>query len=94
MNLRTLPCCILALAHLHAEEPVRAVIDDTQPGFRDLSAADFTKVNSADDTWTWKDGVLHCSGQPVGVMRTTKELRNFEMVVEWSHHPAPTITCN
>ena len=38
---------------------VHAFIDDTQPGFRSLGAADFTKVNSADDTWSWKDGVLH-----------------------------------
>jgi hypothetical protein len=61
------------------------LIDDTAPGFRDLTAADFTKVNSADDTWTWKNGVLHCTGMPVSVMRTTKEYKNFEMVVEWMH---------
>jgi len=61
------------------------LIDDTAPGFRDLTAADFTKVNSADDTWTWKNGVLFCSGMPVSVMRTTKEYKNFEMVVEWMH---------
>lgn len=68
-----------------AADSVRAFIDDTQPGFRDLKAEDFTKVNSADDTWSWKDGVLHCTGKPVSVMRTVKEFKNFEMVVEWSH---------
>ena len=68
-----------------AADPVRAFIDDTQPGFRDLKAEDFAKVNSADDTWSWKDGVLHCTGKPVSVMRTAKEFKNFEMVVEWSH---------
>jgi hypothetical protein len=41
---------------------VRAFIDDAGPGWRSLEAADFTKVNSADDTWSWKDGVLHCQG--------------------------------
>jgi hypothetical protein len=60
-------------------------MDDTQPGWRALVAADFTKVNSADDTWSWKDGVLHCTGEPVSVMRTTHEYTNFEAVVEWSH---------
>lgn len=70
---------------LHAAEPVRPAVDDTQPGFRDLVAADFAKVNCPDDTWTWKDGVLNCTGQPIGVLRTAKEYRNFEMVVEWSH---------
>ena len=68
-----------------AADPVRAFIDDTQPGFRDLKAEDFAKVNSADDTWSWKDGVLHCTGKPVSVMRSAKEFKNFEMVVEWSH---------
>jgi hypothetical protein len=70
---------------LLAADPVRAFIDDSQPGFRDLKAQDFTKVNSADDTWSWKDGVLHCTGKPVSVMRSMKEFKNFEMVVEWSH---------
>ena len=28
-----------------------------QPGWRSLVAEDFAKVNSADDTWTWRDGV-------------------------------------
>jgi hypothetical protein len=68
-----------------AAEPTRPHIDDEQPGFRSLVAADFTKVNSADDTWSWKDGVLHCTGKPVSVMRTVKEFTNFELVVEWMH---------
>ena len=76
---------LIASTSLHADGPVRASIDDTQPGFRDLTAADFTRVNSAEDTWTWKDGLLLCSGQPVSVIRTTRQFRNFELVVEWSH---------
>lgn len=78
--------CLLTLtARAVDPQPFRPFIDDTAPGFRDLTATDFTKVNSADDTWQWKDGLLVCSGQPVSVMRTVKEFRNFEMVVEWSH---------
>ncbi len=68
-----------------AEKSVRATIDDTQPGWRALTKDDFAKVNSADDTWSWTNGVLHCTGQPVSVLRTAKEYQNFEMVVEWSH---------
>ena len=76
---------LLTAFTVFANDAVRAFIDDTQPCFRDLKAEDFTKVNSADDTWNWKDGVLHCTGKPVSVMRTVKEFKNFEMVVEWSH---------
>ena len=76
---------LVSLCLCRADEPVRAFIDDTQPGFRDLTAEDFAQVNSAEDTWSWKDGVLHCTGEPISVMRTAKQFRNFEMVVEWSH---------
>ena len=73
-----------------ADEPatgaaVRAFIDDEAPGWRALTEADFTKVNSADDTWSWKEGVLYCTGQPVSVQRTLQQFGNFEMVVEWMH---------
>ena len=60
---------------------VRAFIDDAAPGWRSLVEADFAKVNSADDTWSWKNGVLYCTGQPISVLRTAKEFGNFEMVV-------------
>ncbi len=76
---------LIPFATLRADDPVRAVMDDTQPGWRALTASDFAKVNSAEDTWSWKDGELHCTGQPVSVLRTVKELHNFELVVEWSH---------
>lgn len=72
-----------------APEPVtRAIIDGTGNGFRVLTAEDFTKVNSADDTWSWADGVLHCTGKPVSVMRTTKQYTNFELVCQWMHEKA------
>jgi len=71
-----------------SSEKVRAFIDDQQPGWRALGKEDFTKVNSAEDTWSWKEGSLHCTGKPVSVLRTTKQYENFEMVVEWSHQKA------
>ena len=76
--------CLLTSVSLGAET-MTPFIDDTQPGWRALTQDDFTKVNSADDTWSWKDGTLFCTGKPVSVMRTKKALRNFELVVEWMH---------
>jgi Domain of Unknown Function (DUF1080) len=75
----------LMLTSFAAADSAKPVIDDTQPGWRALTQDDFTKVNSAADTWAWKDDVLFCTGQPVSVMRTKKSLRNFELVVEWMH---------
>jgi len=84
-------CLIVCTASLSvAEQPqtadvVRPVIDDQAPGWRSLTESDFTAVNSADETWSWVDGTLHCTGKPVSVLRTTKPLKNFELVVEWMH---------
>jgi Domain of Unknown Function (DUF1080) len=75
----------LTLSTCFANEPVKPVIDDTQPGWRALTQEDFAKVNSADNTWTWKDDMLICSGTPVSVLRTKKTIRNFELIVEWNH---------
>ncbi len=55
-------------------------------GWRPLSSADFTAVNCDDETWSWgDDGVVHCTGSPVGVVRTNKTFTNFEMTAEWRH---------
>jgi len=71
-----------------AEENVslpKACIDGTGPGWRALGEEDFVNVNGEADTWTWKDGMAYCTGQPVGVIRSQKIYQNFELVVEWRH---------
>jgi hypothetical protein len=94
------PTALLTLAlsllapQLYAQDPPKtapaadvhaALIDGEGLGWRALGPEDFAPVNSAADTWTWKDGVLHCTGQPVSVLRTAKQFTNVEMVVEWMH---------
>lgn len=76
---------LLALVPAALAADTRAFMDDQAPGWRDLGAADFTRVNSADDTWTWRADGLHCTGLPISVLRTSKVVRNFELVVEWCH---------
>lgn len=67
-----------------AELPT-ACIDGTGTGWRALGEDDFTNVNCAADTWTWKGGVVRCTGHPVGVTRTKKPVTNFELVARWRH---------
>ena len=55
------------------------------PGWRALGEDDFVNVNCEADTWTWKNGVVHCTGKPTGVTRSTKTYTNFELVLEWRH---------
>lgn len=62
-----------------------ALINGSGPGWKVWHQDDFVNVNCAADTWTWKDGQIQCTGQPVGVIRSTKPLTNFELVIEWRH---------
>jgi hypothetical protein len=59
------------------------------PEFRDLfngrNLAGWVNVNTAEDTWRVKDGLLICSGHPIGVMRSEKQYENFVLHIEWMH---------
>ena len=63
----------------------RAFVDATGPGWRPLGQEDFANVNCYPDTWIWKNELLSCTGQPIGVMRTQQLFTNFELTVEWRH---------
>src|SRR6266542_2755506 len=63
----------------------KAFIDGTGPGWRALLKEDFTNVNCSPETWSWKDGLISCTGEPIGVIRTQQTVTNFELVVEWRH---------
>jgi hypothetical protein len=74
---------LLALAFV---SPAFAAQDD---GFtsifngKDLSG--WVNVNCAPETWGAKDGVLTCSGAPIGALRTEKQYENFIFECEWRH---------
>jgi hypothetical protein len=63
----------------------KAFVDGAGPGWRELGEQDFTHVNCDPETWTWKQGIIYCTGQPVGVVRSQKPYTNFELVVQWRH---------
>jgi hypothetical protein len=86
-----LACLIAAIlatdgnAEISSPNAASARVDGTEPGWRALGETDFVDVNCAPETWEWKDGVLHCSGEPVGVLRSQKTFANFELMAEWRH---------
>jgi len=63
----------------------KATIDGTGPGWKELALDDFQMVNGDEDTWSTSDGVIRCTGQPVGVTRTKEPVTNFELVAQWRH---------
>lgn len=63
----------------------QALIDGQGLGWRSLGEQDFVNVNCYEDTWAWDCEGVHCTGNPVGVIRTKKKFKNFELVAEWRH---------
>jgi len=86
-RLTALGCAFVSsIACVGAEGPLpRAFIDGTGLGWQAVGESFFTNVNCRADTWAWTNGVAHCTGKPVGVIRSTKLVTNLELVVEWRH---------
>jgi hypothetical protein len=61
----------------------------TVPQFRDLfngkDLSGWVNVNTDEDTWSVRDGILVCKGRPIGVMRSDKQYENFVLHIEWRH---------
>ena len=36
--------------------------------------------------WSLKNGVLHSTGKPIGILYSTKKYKNFEIKFDWKHH--------
>jgi hypothetical protein len=62
------------------------------PQFRDLfNGKDLTgwvNINTNPDTWKFRDGLLICSGRPIGVLCSEKQYENFVLHIEWMHMEA------
>jgi hypothetical protein len=65
------------------------VYADGVPEFKDLfngkDLSGWVNVNTAEDTWSVRDGMLICTGKPIGVMRSEKMYENFILHIEWRH---------
>jgi hypothetical protein len=85
----TMPLVLNAGDEADAEAPKTP---SAELGFVDLfNTKDLTNwvdVNTSPETWTVKDGLLVCSGKPIGVMRSSKQYENFILVIEWRHMEA------
>ena len=80
-TLRTIVCfaTLLLAATASGEELV----------FRDLfngkDLDGWIDVNTSPETWSVRDGMLVCTGKPIGVMRSDRRYENFILEIEWRH---------
>ena len=75
-------CMVLLLA-----SGVRA--QTATPQFQDLfngkDLTGWTNINTAPGTWSWRDGMLIDTGNPMGVMCSDRMYENFVLHIEWMH---------
>ena len=56
--------------------------------FNGKDLTNWVDVNTSPNTWSVKDGMIVCTGHPIGVMRSKKQYENFILVIEWRHMEA------
>ncbi|QDS87180.1 hypothetical protein EC9_13570 [Rosistilla ulvae] len=59
--------------------------DGFVPMFNGKDLAGWQLVNTDPRTWSVEEGMLICSGKPIGELRTDRMYQNFIMEVEWRH---------
>lgn len=60
-------------------------LDSTGSDWVELGASDFVRANCDEATWTWDGPLVHCTGKPIGVLRSARKYRNLEFVAWWRH---------
>ncbi|MBN1559471.1 DUF1080 domain-containing protein [candidate division KSB1 bacterium] len=55
------------------------------PLFNGVDLVGWVNVNCAPETWTVRDGLIHCTGVPTGVLRTDSMYENFILELEYRH---------
>ncbi len=62
-----------------------AAAEDFKRLFNGQNLEGWVLVNTPTETWSVKDGMLVCTGKPIGEIRTERMYHNFVMEVEWRH---------
>ena len=62
-----------------------AAEDGFVPLFDGKTLDGWVNVNCAAETWTVRDGMIHCDGIPTGALRTPRQYENFILELEWRH---------
>lgn len=78
--MRLAPLLIALLPSVAVAEELKFV-----PMFNGKDLSGWVPVNVAPNTFTMKDGVIHSTGFPTGVMRTERQYENFVIELEWMH---------
>ena len=89
MSNKTKVLILIAVVLLCAQGRMQAAVPlEFQELFNGKDLSGWVNVNTAKDTWSVKDGLLVCTGHPIGVMCTDRQYENFILHIEWRHMEA------
>jgi hypothetical protein len=81
-----LPCWSLLAALAALAGTVFARADESfVPLFNGRDLTGWVNVNCAPNTWTATNGLIYCTGAPLGELRTERMYQNFVLELEWRH---------
>jgi len=63
----------IALAQGQPDGSSFAMIDGNGPDWVPLGKDDFVRANCDEDTWVWDGATVHCTGKPIGVLRSAQK---------------------
>ena len=61
------------------------VEENFKPLFNGKTLDGWVNVNCHPETWSVRDGMIHCTGKPIGELRTKQMYQNFVLELEWQH---------
>ncbi len=85
MKIHSFLSSILAAGALALGSARAADADGFVPLFNGKDLTGWVNANCAPETWSVRDGMIHCTGIPTGAMRTVRQYENFILEVEWRH---------
>ena len=67
---------------LQLGSPDLSAQENFRPLFNGSNFDGWVRTNTPAKTWTYQDGMVICSGRPIGEIRTAKMYQNFIMELE------------
>ncbi|MES2568759.1 MAG: DUF1080 domain-containing protein [Verrucomicrobiota bacterium] len=83
--MRLLPGIIVLLFGLFSAVAAELEEEGFVPLFNGRDLSNWVNVNCAPDTWGVRDGLIVCTGKPIGALRTVRQYENFILEVDWRH---------
>ena len=85
--LRACCACLAIVLSAGLAYPLSAAEDED--GFVSLfngkDLDNWVNINGHPETWSVRDGVIYCTGEPIAMLRTKRHYQNFIIELEWRH---------